>query len=162
SKLLRWATDNMATIKKAKPAMPKGHTNRLADNFTQLLAIADLAGGDWPKRARAAAVKLSPIGEPSWGKMLLADMRKLFNEHGKVLSSEQVVKLLTADGGGEWANYRGRPINKWEVAQLLKPFGIKPELIWRGKKPIRGYKAEGFTTAWMHYLTPAKVVRSLG
>jgi hypothetical protein len=156
SKLLRWATDNMATIKQAKPAMPKEHTNRTADNFKLLLAIAELAGGDWPKRARAAALRLTPEERPSPGARLLADMRELFAKHGKVLASTQVVMLLVSNDEGEWANYRGRPINKFEVATLLKPYGIKPDLIYLRGQHVRGYKAEWFGTAFMHYLPPRR------
>jgi len=35
--------------------MPAGIFNRAADNWRPLLAIADLAGGEWPERARQAA-----------------------------------------------------------------------------------------------------------
>jgi putative DNA primase/helicase len=157
SKLLRWTTDNMATIKQAKPAMAQGYTNRLADNFRLMLAIAELAGGDWPKRARAAALKLTPEQRPSPGGRLLADMRDLFAKHGKMLASTQVVALLVSNDEGEWANYRGRgPINKYEVAQLLKPYGIKPDLIYLRGQHVRGYKAEWFETAFMHYLPPRR------
>ena len=39
-----------------------GFNNRLRMNWELQLAIADLAGGDWPKLARRAAIKLT---EPS-------------------------------------------------------------------------------------------------
>jgi putative DNA primase/helicase len=160
SKLLRWTTDNMATIKQAKPAMPKEYTNRLADNFRLMLAIAELAGGDWPKRARTAAIKLTPEERPSPGSRLLADMRDLFAKHGKMLASTQVVTLLVSNDEGEWANYRGRgPINKYEVAQLLRPYGVKPDVFSLRGQNVRGYKAEWFETAFTHYLPPR---RSLG
>jgi putative DNA primase/helicase len=154
-KLARWAADNMEAIKRATLAMPRGVTNRLEQNWKLLLAIADLASGDWPKRARAAALRLTrDHNEPSYGKLLLAALRKLVKQHGQILASEQIPNLLVADDEEVWGNYRGHPINKFEVAALLKPFGIRPSLIWRGKKPIRGYKAEWFATAWKHFLPP--------
>jgi putative DNA primase/helicase len=58
-KLLRWATDNMMVLKGAKPKMPAGIFSRLEENFHLLLATADLAGGGWPAKARAAAIKRS-------------------------------------------------------------------------------------------------------
>ena len=49
--------------------MPKALTNRAADIWEPLLALADLAGGHWPQLARQAAEALtmrtqqhSPIG----------------------------------------------------------------------------------------------------
>jgi hypothetical protein len=153
-KLLRWSLDNATKLRKATPVMPPGFTNRQEENFALLLAIADLAGGDWPKKARTAATLLSQISEPSLGKLLLADMRDLFTQHGKKLTSKQVVKLLTADEEGEWANYQNRgPITQWTVARLLKPYGIQPRFIWlTTKQQERGYEAAWFETAFRHYL----------
>jgi hypothetical protein len=53
------------------------------DNWEHLLAIADLAGGDWPQRSGDAAVALSGNGQDaddSLGVMLLADVRVQFIE----------------------------------------------------------------------------------
>jgi putative DNA primase/helicase len=155
-KLQRWAADNMAALSSAKPAMPKGFISRLENNYHLLFAVADLAGGDWPKRARAAAVKLShEHSEPSLGKRLLAIFFNLFIAHGALLTSKEVEQLVPTEGD-EFANYRnhGRAINKYEIAQLLKPYGIKPGLIHpRGKKTAdRGYNAAWFETAFKHFL----------
>jgi putative DNA primase/helicase len=52
----RWAQDNAENVRAANPDMPEGIYNREADNLRPLLAIADVAGGEWPERARKAAV----------------------------------------------------------------------------------------------------------
>jgi putative DNA primase/helicase len=155
-KLMRWATDSMAAIENANPIMPEGFISRLEENYQLLFAIADLAGGDWPKKARAAAVKLSrERNEPSLGKRLLATFYDLFVKHGTLLTSKQVEQLLTADES-DWASYRGRgPINKFEIAQLLRPYGIGPKIIHpRGRAADRGYDATWpeFEIAFKHYL----------
>src|SRR5262249_12740637 len=138
-KAMRWATDNMAAIKGAGPDLPEGFSqNRQKDNYALLFAIADLAGGAWPKRARAAAVKLShEHNEPSFGKCLLAKFYEFFIVHGLLLTSKQVETLLAGEGEDEWSNYRdrGRPINRYEIAQLLRPFGIRPSTIHPRGKP---------------------------
>jgi len=149
-KLTRWATDNAA----ARPAMP-GLNNRMAMNWELLLAIAELAGGDWPKRARAAAVKLGrERREPSENKRLLARFRELFTKHGAELTSADVQRWLTADQDGEWADFRGRgPISQRQIALLLDPYDIHPDVIHpSGRKADRGYKVEWFTTAFKHFL----------
>ena len=64
-KLARWSADNATTLAEAKPALPPGFNNRLAANWRLLFAIADHAGGDWPKRARLAAIKLCHGRTPS-------------------------------------------------------------------------------------------------
>ena len=56
--------------------MPAGFENRLGDNYRLLLAIADLAGGEWPQRARQAAQRLSGTADTtSAGTRLLAAIR---------------------------------------------------------------------------------------
>jgi hypothetical protein len=52
----RWALDNVARLRGADPPVPAELHDRAADNWRPLLAIADLAGGDWPeKKTRPAA-----------------------------------------------------------------------------------------------------------
>ena len=58
-KLARWSNDNAAGLKYAKPLLPAAFISRPADNWTLLLAIAELAGDDWAERARAARIRLS-------------------------------------------------------------------------------------------------------
>ncbi|MBM3566047.1 MAG: DUF3631 domain-containing protein, partial [Alphaproteobacteria bacterium] len=48
----RWALDNFEAIRAADPVMPDGIINRAADNWRPILAIADVAGGEWPERMR--------------------------------------------------------------------------------------------------------------
>src|SRR5262249_19215606 len=141
-KFLRWATDNMAALKDAKPKMPGGFFGRPEENYHLLFAIADLAGGHWPKKARAAAIKLSRTHDkPSLGKRLLAIFFDLSLRYGTLLTSKQLEQLVPAEDD-EFANYRGRPINKYEIAVLLKPYcDIQPGLISvrGGKERDRGY-----------------------
>src|SRR5262250_2828870 len=56
-KATRWAADNKPALRAARPTTP--FDNREEDNWTLLFAIADLAGDDFGKQARAAAIKLS-------------------------------------------------------------------------------------------------------
>jgi len=56
---LRWCEDNLKILTAADPAVPATLNDRAADNWRPLLAVADLAGGEWPKRARDAALVLS-------------------------------------------------------------------------------------------------------
>ena len=125
-------------------------------NWELLFAIADLAGPEWAQRARAAAIKLSPREESSQSKRLLAAFRDLFRQHGPLLTSQQIERLLATYGDGEWASYKnGRPINKWEVAILLKPYDIAPGTIHpRGRPADRGYDERQFETAFRHFLPP--------
>jgi putative DNA primase/helicase len=157
-KLLRWSIDNMPVLDQAKPAMPEGFFSRREENYYLPFAIADLAGGDWPKKARAAAIKLArEHNEPSLGKRLLAIFYGLFINHGRLLTSAQLEQLVPAEDDA-FACYGkfGRPINKFEIAALLKPYGITPGVIHpRGRAADRGYDADWFATAFKHYLGKA-------
>ena len=160
-KFLQWVIDNMAALDKADPKMPDGFFSRAKENFHLLFAIADLGGEGWARKARAAAVKLSRMHDrPSLGKRLLAIFFDLFIRHGTLLTSERAEQLVPAEAD-EFANYQnGRPINKYQIATLLKPYcGIQPKLIHPrgGKTGDRGYDGTWpeFTLAFKHYLGKA-------
>ena len=53
--LRRWAETREFRL---RPRMPAGIIRRSADNFRSLLSVADVCGGDWPRRAREALVTL--------------------------------------------------------------------------------------------------------
>jgi len=174
-KWMRWAIDNVEAVRGANPAMPEGFNNRLAKNYRILFAIADLAGGDWPKKVRAAAVKLSrEYNMPSMRRRLLAVFYDLFSRYGKLLTSEQV-ETAVRTYGDEWAHYvspnsknqRGHPITKWETAALLRPFKIYPGVIHPrgGNTCDRGYDVAWFEIPFRHTTLEKpcpEVVRSYG
>src|SRR5262249_49232871 len=58
-KLARWSIDNIAILQNADPEAPQQLNDRSADAWSPLLAIADTIGGEWPTRARRAAIGLS-------------------------------------------------------------------------------------------------------
>ena len=102
------------TLPPRDPDMPDELFNRAADNWRPLLAIADAAGGDWPERARAAAVR-SVASEKDEGLriMLLADIQSIFRTR-KVdpISSDQIVADLCQLEGRPVAGLPTRPANK--------------------------------------------------
>ena len=61
--------------------LPNEIQDRDADVWESLITIADAVGGDWPKRARVAAVALiteAKERDPSLGVRLLADLKSIF------------------------------------------------------------------------------------
>jgi hypothetical protein len=85
---------------------------------------------------------------------LLKAFRDLFAKHGTVLTSAEVVRQLTAEEDSEWAEFRGRgPITKRQIALLLDPYDIHPDLVHPGgRRTERGYDARQFESAFAHYL----------
>src|SRR5262245_31295905 len=75
---LRWANDNVAALAQMAPLALAGLNDRAMDLWEPLLAIAERAGGEWPERARKAALALSgdgAAGEDNQGVELLRDAR---------------------------------------------------------------------------------------
>jgi len=154
-KFMRWATDNMAALKDARPRMPEGFFSRLEENYHLLFAIADLAGGEWPKRVRAAAIKLSrEHAEPSLQKRLLAIFFALFVRHGPLLTSKEVAKLVPLeDDVFAYYGKHERPISQWQIARLIGMYKVVPGVIHlRGRPADRGWNAAWFEVAFKHYL----------
>lgn len=153
----RWALDSMAALRDADPEMPRGLGDRAEDAWRPLLAIADLTGDDWPELARKAALDLSGVlgdeaESASKGVLLLTHIRDVFNEKGSAsLPSTQLLDALNENEEWPWGEWRqGKAITTRGVANILKPYGIRPA---RGRAGS-SYTAKDFKDAWQRYLTP--------
>src|SRR5207249_2112173 len=78
-KCARFVMDHSEEIARAQPEIPEDLNDRAADIWEPLLALADLAGGDWPEKARKAALGLTAIAqEESPIGALLLDLMIMF------------------------------------------------------------------------------------
>jgi uncharacterized protein DUF3631/primase-like protein/DNA primase RepB-like protein len=160
-KAARWAEDHLEALRASDPNVGDLF-NRVADNWRPLLAIADLAGGDWPRRARAAAdAAARRITENSIGVELLADIAAIFAERKTDrLSSGDLATALASIQGRPWAEWgkSGKPISQNALARLLKKFSadgdipIAPETIRIGTGTPKGYLLSQFRDAFTRYL----------
>ena len=156
-KAARWAADNADRIRDVDPDMPDGVFNRAADNWRPLLAIADIAGGEWPARARRA---IQCTGATATGDdqsvrvLLLSDIRAVFAErNADRLSSADLVSALNSIEGRPWAEWnRGRGLSPNGVARQLAPFGIAPGTIRTSTGTPKGYQLAQFDDAFARYL----------
>ncbi len=156
-KAARWAIDHSDHVRGADPAMPAGIFNRAADNWRPLLAIADAAGGEWPRRARRAAESLAAAAgddDQSVRITLLADIRAIFVERGTDrLPSTELTESLVAIEGRPWAEWKaGKAITANGLARVLAPFAIKPGTIRIGAATPKGYLRAQFEDAFARYL----------
>jgi len=164
-KATRWVADNLAALRDAQPTPPTQIHDRAADAWAPLFAIADLAGGVWPERARRAAVELTDDGDDQGSTLvaLLVDIQAAFSARASDrLSSED---LATDLGGLEhrpWAEDRaGRPITKARIARMLAPLHISPGTIRLADgRTAKGYYRSGFDDAFARYLRPENVTPS--
>lgn len=154
-KAARWGADNAVALRAAEPDVPDFLRGRAADNWRNLLAIADVAGGDWPRQAREAARKLSGgRSEQTVGVTLLADLRRLFEDkRADRLPSADIVESLGAMEDRPWPEWRGgKPITTRGLAKLLDPFGIAPTTIRTYTNVSKGYHRASFNDAFARYL----------
>jgi len=160
-KIARWAVDNVDSLRDAEPEVPEDLHDRAADNWRPLFAIADRAGGDWAKRARYAALSLSPadaVEDRSVSVMLLQDIRVVFQQTGSdKLSSKDICTRLSIIEHRPWADYGGGgPISQSQLAHLLDRYGIRPGTIRISEDTPKGYKLEQFDDAFSRYLPPGE------
>lgn len=154
----RWVCDNLDVLKAADPEAPSELHDRAADNWRPLLAIADLAGGNWPDLARDAARHMAGAEDGDDGSvatLLLRDIRELFTEREvDVLSSSTVADVLGKMEDRPWPEWgrSQKPITATALARKLKPFGIKPVQVRQGKTVSRSYKRADMEDAFRRYL----------
>jgi hypothetical protein len=169
----RYATHELTRdrIRSARPELPEELSDRQQDICEPLLAIADEAGGDWPRRSRTALVALC-AGEgnedDSLGVKLLQGIRDAFDEDDtdRFSTKSLLEKLVAQETDAPWAgwwesdlehgNTRG-PASK--LARLLKPYGVRVRSIRLpdGSTP-KGYHRDDFLPVWKRYcpLPPQK------
>jgi hypothetical protein len=135
-----------------------------------MLAVADRAGGEWPEKARQAAIAVSKVvgaADASNGVRLLADVRDIFSgkdnkdDFGNVLfqcpriASSELVNLLGDMNDRPWAEWKnGKPLTETGLARLLRPFGVVPQQKQIDGIRFRGYFRADFEDAWERYILP--------
>ena len=155
-KCLRWAADNMEALRAAQPTIPEGFRNRMEENWSLLLAIAELAGV--AEEAQAAGLLIEgndAVDKTTLGTKLLSDIRAVFGEaEREALLSRDLVSLLTADPEKPWAEYKnGKPLSQRQLSNLLADFGIRSEEVHPEDGPHgKGYKRVRFADAFARYL----------
>ena len=149
-----WRGTAVEALRDAEPELPRELGDRAADVWEPLIAIADLAGGDWPTRARHAATALSgmvSVDDDTLSIRLLHDVSHVFTE--ETIGSAELVHRLVALEDRPWADWTGgRPITQARVARLLKPFGIHPTKLRFGERTANGYTKRMFADPWSRYL----------
>ena len=155
-KAARWAADNVDALRGAEPELPTGFLNRRGDNWRPLLAIADLAGGDWPIRAREAAMTLSQTdASEDYKAMLLRHTRDILGDLPHIASKE-LMEALHAVEGGPWAEFgrQRKPISQQSIARMLASLklGIQTRTIHDGPEHFKGYLAVDLEEAFERYI----------
>ncbi|MGH3914796.1 MAG: DUF3631 domain-containing protein [Pseudonocardiaceae bacterium] len=160
--LAAWIDSTATRLGDAQPPMPDGVTDRSAEIWEPLLAIADTAGGHWPETARDACrhfVLHTGIHITSPGIRLLADLRQVFTTHSvhRMTTTEILTALIDLDEA-PWADLHGKPLDARRLGRELGKYGVKSKDIKIDGRAIKGYRADGedgLADAWSRYLPPA-------
>jgi hypothetical protein len=153
-----WARSVGDTPGDARPAIPDCLDDRAQDSWEPMLAIADLAGEGWLRRAEHAAIALSTgvaREDESRGVALLRDTRAVFADvSGDAMFTADLVAALIRIDESPWGDIdgRGRELDGRRLAALLKPFGIRSKQVRVGATTKKGYRREDFIDAWNRYL----------
>ena len=161
--LVEWAEAYIPLLSEADPVTPDEVRDRAADCWEPLLAIAELAGGEWESGARAAAKSLAAgrvAEDQSVGVQLLADTHRIFTAEAPAdrLSTATLLERLNAleeSGWGGWND--GKGMNARDLARRLKPYGIHPKTIREDDTTSKGYDRGDFADGWARYLRQGSV-----
>ncbi len=160
-KLQAWAAGAVENLRDGHPSIPEELDDRAADYWEPLLAIADLAGGSWPERARLAALELSTgqaAEDDNLGTRLLTDIRTVFDRTGEDrIASVKLVEELRADQEAPWATYgkTGRGLTASSLATLLRRFDIRSTSVRLSETSTpKGYYRKDFEDTWRRYCEP--------
>jgi hypothetical protein len=159
-RLTGWAREHLKELHHAAPVMPL--EDRAADTWEPLIAIADLAAGEWPERARAAATAMtraeSQQEEDSTASVrLLADLREVFDQAGAdALYTTIILERLHKIDDAPWADWYGHPLTTRDLAKLLRPYDIRPKSVREHGTgdSLRGYARNDLHEPWARYLPP--------
>jgi hypothetical protein len=157
-----------------QPKVPKELNDRAQDAWEPLFAIADIAGADWPKRARSAAMALASVDEAEavegdFKLMLLSDIRDIFvsefpkglqdhdDKYGPRLATKRLLDELHRLEERSWSAWgkARKPMSDVTLAGMLRGYGIRSGSVRleKGSTP-KGYYLRSFQEAFARYLSP--------
>lgn len=166
--MAEWADFVGETVGNAWPDMPPGVEDRNEEIWEPLLAVADAAGGEWPRKTRAAAmafVNSAEVRDSSLGLRLLSDLRSVFVRAKQTkLSTAYLLDELKSprsglDDDAPWEDLYGHGITPRNLAKLLRPYGIRSKKVRTEGSTLQGYTWDDLFDAFQRYL-PAVVIEN--
>lgn len=162
AELAAWADQVREVAAQCWPALPDSIADRDEDVWGPLIVVADLAGGQWPDRARQAAISAVKTAKannkPSLGVQLLKGIREAFGDRD-LISSRELVDLLSGDEEAPWGSLGRRGLEPRSLAEMLGEYEIQPRPIrpnGSAGSMVRGYRREDFRDAWERHASPIK------
>ena len=165
-KLEQWAADKAAEVASIYATIEPFdiENDRMADLLMPLQAVLAVAAPDRLKELEEYAKELDKRDREAdrmeTGPRLLTACREIFRSHQQRLNTQSVffptkglIEELVKRTEEPWTTYtRGKEITPEALANLLKKYGIRPEL--NAQRSVRGYNSARFEDAWARYLPP--------
>jgi len=169
--LAGWASTVIEVAKGMRPEMPAGVEDRAADCWEPLLVVADLAGSQWPKLAREAAVAFVVAGQNKPPASLylrcLGDTRTVCwknltavaQSRPKGLPTRRMLEDMYALDDAPWGAFnKGEAYTSSQLSECLSVYGVESDYLRpHPSQPhlkARGYKLRDLADAWRRYLPP--------
>ncbi|MEU8958504.1 DUF3631 domain-containing protein [Streptomyces sp. NPDC048518] len=157
-RLVGWLAPLHAEAMDLTPTMPV--EDRAADTWQPLIAVADLAGGQWPHLARAACQAMTKHeaeqdqDNSSLGIRLLGDIRRAFAAEGNpsALRTSRLLDILNQDDESPWPGYTDKGLTPRGLQILLKDYTSgATNRRFPGGVQARGFTRLQFADAWARY-----------
>ncbi|QLE71779.1 DUF3631 domain-containing protein [Streptomyces rectiverticillatus] len=168
-RLAAWLTPLREAAGRLVPKMPV--EDRAADTWEPLVIVADLAGGHWPAKARAACLAMTrheavQDEQTTLKTRLLRDIHRIFEQEGnkEALRSQDLLAALLADAESPWPDYGTKGLTAFHLSALLKDFGIRPaNYRFEQGRQAKAYARNQFLDAWARYCpAPAQPAPAVG
>ena len=157
TQLEAFADRNMEDLSYAEPDLPPELDDRAQDIGECLLALADVAGSDWPLKARNALINVrrrmfSAAHMPEREK-LLRDLRRVFGER-KLMTPQTIVDALKELDETPWGT-----LSTYGLSRMLHEFSeypggprIRSKRARIKRKPSNVYQRKQLEDLWRRYL----------
>ena len=161
-----WSQQNglIEKLRASRPEIPNELDDRQQDICEPLLAIADLAGDEWPERSRNALVLLcaAEAEDDSPGVKLLSAIHDAFVDADRLATKELLERLINQETDAPWVGWWESDLRNGNtrgpaarLAHFLKPYRIKTRTIrLPDNTTLRGYLRADFEDAWKRYCPP--------
>lgn len=153
-RLCEWGAEAVGVLEDFQLDNLPGMTDRQCDISEPLAAIADLAGGEWPKRIVDSLEVLFARNRTGHaetiGVTLLRDIRTAFDDLKlERVPSARLAGCLCGMEGQPWADRDyGRGMNVNTLARQLKKYNISPRTIRTTEGTPKGYLRSDFEDVW--------------
>jgi len=155
-RLIEWARKSHTAVKIAYEEMGdlKFLSDRDADLWMPLFAVCAVASPERIAEFKASALTLTGAKaendvEDSLPLKLLADVRTVWNQESRQMSTASILELLKDLSDSPWGEYE---FNPRKLAKMLRPFGVETRQIRLGTGTCKGYLLSQLTEAFTRYL----------